>query len=122
VIALLQQRLDLAPEAVGPKALRTAIFDRMALLGLDAPEVYARRLASDPEEFLALAEEVVVPESWFFQRRGAIRVHRGPRPRTALRGGWAVSAAQRPLWRRAGAVLRGDCADGGRPPRDGLVD
>ncbi|MCC6418479.1 MAG: tetratricopeptide repeat protein [Gemmataceae bacterium] len=69
VIALLQQRLGLAPETVGPKALRAAVHDRMTLLGLDALEVYALRLESDPQEFLALVEEVVVPESWFF--RGA---------------------------------------------------
>jgi chemotaxis protein methyltransferase WspC len=69
VLARLQERLGLAPDALGPTALRAAVRGRMDRLGVEAPEVYARRLDDDPEEFLALVEEVVVAESWFF--RGA---------------------------------------------------
>ncbi len=67
VLAVLKDRLGLAPDSVGPQALRTAIGARMAALRIASPQAYARRLQADPEEFLGLVDATIVPESWFYR-------------------------------------------------------
>ena len=53
--------------SLGPTALATAVADRMRACGLTDPNDYAAVADARPEEFVALTEAVVVPESWFFR-------------------------------------------------------
>jgi chemotaxis protein methyltransferase WspC len=64
---LLQARLGLEPESLGPAALSAAVETRVRALGLTDPAAYAGHLAGSDDEFAALVDEVVVPETWFFR-------------------------------------------------------
>lgn len=67
VLALLRAAIGLNPESVGLASIERAVQRRMRQLGVgDAPD-YARRVRSSQTELLALVEEVVVPETWFFR-------------------------------------------------------
>jgi chemotaxis protein methyltransferase WspC len=67
VVHHLQEQTGLSPEALGPTILPTVVKARMRLLGLDDTATYAAHLASHVGEFLALVDEIVVPETWFFR-------------------------------------------------------
>jgi chemotaxis protein methyltransferase WspC len=71
VLDQLHARIGLSPEALGPSLVPAAVRDRMRRLGVDDSSAYAARLAGDPDEFQALVDEIVVPETWFF-RGGAL--------------------------------------------------
>jgi chemotaxis protein methyltransferase WspC len=64
---LLRRWIGLDVATVGPAALNRAVRIRMESLGIDRPEAYADRVATDEPERDALVEEVVVAESWFFR-------------------------------------------------------
>jgi chemotaxis protein methyltransferase WspC len=64
---LLRRWIGLDVATVGPAALQRAVRIRMEALGIDRPEAYADRVATDEPERDALVEEVVVAESWFFR-------------------------------------------------------
>ncbi|HEV3444491.1 MAG TPA: CheR family methyltransferase [Gemmataceae bacterium] len=67
VTALLRERLGLDPGSLGPSAINDAVAVRMRVLGRGDLTSYASSLAGDAEEFQALAEEISVPETWFFR-------------------------------------------------------
>jgi chemotaxis protein methyltransferase WspC len=67
---LLARRIGLDPAALGPSVLPAAVTDALRALGLTDPDAYADRLAERPDEFAALAERLVVPETWFFRGAG----------------------------------------------------
>jgi chemotaxis protein methyltransferase WspC len=67
VTALLRERLGLDPGSLGPSAIDDAVAVRLRALGQDNLFAYASGLAGDKEEFQALAEEISVPETWFFR-------------------------------------------------------
>lgn len=62
----LRDRLGLDPAAVGESAVGVAVAARMRATGALTPDAYLPRLA-DPTEVDALADELVVPETWFFR-------------------------------------------------------
>src|SRR5947207_2989714 len=66
VTALLRDAIGLDPDVLGPASVESAVVLRRAALRLAPGEPYAPRLAS-PAELLALIDEVVVPETWFFR-------------------------------------------------------
>jgi chemotaxis protein methyltransferase WspC len=68
---LLQTRLGVDAHALGPAVLHAALNARLAALGLSDLAAYADRVAGSAEELACLADEVVVPETWFF-RGGAV--------------------------------------------------
>jgi chemotaxis protein methyltransferase WspC len=72
VLRLLRERIGLNPDSVGP-AVGAAVAGRMRAVGVTDPAAYAR-LAEQPGEFQALAEDVAVPETWFF-RGGGVFAH-----------------------------------------------
>lgn len=102
---LLTERIGLDPESVGSSLVARGLEARMSALGLSDPTEYERHLNGSGEEFQALVEEVVVPESWFF---------RDDRPFTFLqdqaRSKWLIDPI-RPLLR----VLSLPCAGGEEP-------
>ena len=59
-------------EAHGSDALDRSLKQRMAWLNLGQENEYLALLARDSEELVALLEELIVPESWFFREREAI--------------------------------------------------
>jgi chemotaxis protein methyltransferase WspC len=70
VADLLARRIGLDPATLGLSVLSTAVSDAMRALGLTDPHAYADRLAERPAEFAALAERLVVSETWFFRGAG----------------------------------------------------
>ena len=64
---LLRQRLGLAPETLGVGVIPSAVRTRLRALGLTDAAAYARQVAEEPQEYLALVDTIVVPESWFFR-------------------------------------------------------
>jgi chemotaxis protein methyltransferase WspC len=70
IIELLEQRIGLDHEALGPSVLPMAIAERMRAVGVTDPTVYAVLLEQRPEEFATLADQLVVPETWFFRGSG----------------------------------------------------
>ncbi len=65
--ALLADRIGLDPAALPRGMLGRAAKKRMEEIGTDDLASYALKLAASEPELLALTEEVVVPETWFFR-------------------------------------------------------
>jgi len=126
VTAVLRERLGIDPDSLGTGAIESAIAVRMRALGSDDLAAYASRIAVDAEEFQALAEDISVPETWFF--RGGIDLfthlaagirQRVLNPVSALETGFLevhknpVSKAETGLERRAPfRVLSAPCSSG----------
>lgn len=68
---LISARTGLQPDSLGASAVPNAVDGRMRLLNVGTTEGYADRLGSDPQEFQALVDAIIVPETWFF-RGGAL--------------------------------------------------
>ncbi len=64
---LLAKRIGLNPMSVGSRLILRAAQRRLNELGLDDLSTYERHLHESEQEVESLAEEVVVPESWFFR-------------------------------------------------------
>jgi chemotaxis protein methyltransferase WspC len=70
VADLLARRIGLDPASLGPTALPAAVADGMRALGLSDPAAYAGVLADRPGAFDALADRLIVSETWFFRGGG----------------------------------------------------
>ncbi|HEX4610774.1 MAG TPA: CheR family methyltransferase [Urbifossiella sp.] len=71
---LVRARIGLDPGSLGASTFARTVTARMRARGTNSAAAYAGLLASDPAEWVALVEELVVPESWFF-RGGAAYFH-----------------------------------------------
>jgi chemotaxis protein methyltransferase WspC len=69
IYQILQRRIGLMPESIGPKAIGRAIEQCMAERQLRNPDDYRRLLESQPEILQELIEAVIVPETWFMRDR-----------------------------------------------------
>jgi chemotaxis protein methyltransferase WspC len=67
VADLLARRIGLDPASLGAAALPAAVAEGMRALGLTDPVAYAGALIDRPEAFDALADRLVVAETWFFR-------------------------------------------------------
>ncbi|HKB38540.1 MAG TPA: CheR family methyltransferase [Gemmataceae bacterium] len=105
VISLLERRIGLDPASLGSSAFAVAVGDRMRLLALTDPDVYADRLTDSAKEFDALVDRLVVPETWFFRGTGLFDVL-GRHIATALQ----TSSASRPF-----RILSLPCGSGEEP-------
>jgi chemotaxis protein methyltransferase WspC len=63
---MVRERLGLDPEALGATALPRAVERRIVTRGVTADN-YPALVSADPTEQQALADELVVPETWFFR-------------------------------------------------------
>jgi chemotaxis protein methyltransferase WspC len=70
VADLLASRIGLDPASLGAAALPAAVAEGMRALGLTDPIAYAGALADRTEAFDALADRLVVAETWFFRGGG----------------------------------------------------
>lgn len=66
---MLRQKIGLDASSIGSNAIAYAIEQRRSQCGLPDLQDYCDRLKHSPEEFNALIETVVVPETWFFRDR-----------------------------------------------------
>ncbi|MFW6374211.1 MAG: CheR family methyltransferase [Thermodesulfobacteriota bacterium] len=67
IASLLEERIGLAADTVGPETIRRAVLRRTAACNLSGLEAYLECLHRRPGEWEALIEQVVVPETWFFR-------------------------------------------------------
>ncbi|MDX2169833.1 MAG: CheR family methyltransferase, partial [Deltaproteobacteria bacterium] len=102
IAELLRVRIGLDVDAIGTRALGLAVRRRARARGIDGLDAYRTLLAGDANEWQALIEAVVVPESWFFRDGEPF----------ALLGRWA-STARRPGTRLT--LLSLPCASGEEP-------
>ncbi len=64
---IVETRLGLSPEAIGPEVLGRAATRRMIATSAADPDAYATLVEAEPDEWEELLEELVVPETWFFR-------------------------------------------------------
>ncbi len=64
---ILDERVGLDPDTLGPTAFPQAVADRCRVLGLPDSSAYAVRVGRDSAEFDALLAKLVVSETWFFR-------------------------------------------------------
>ena len=67
IAQFLAEQIGLDSSSIGHTALSTAVGSRQRALGMTDLEVYANHLSSAPDELAELADELVVPETWFFR-------------------------------------------------------
>ncbi|MBS0657471.1 MAG: tetratricopeptide repeat protein [Verrucomicrobia bacterium] len=72
IVRVLQEAMGLDVASIGEAALERGIRRSMERAGETDPNRYIRRLRENQAELLALIDEVVVPETWFFRDRAAI--------------------------------------------------
>jgi chemotaxis protein methyltransferase WspC len=65
--SLLEERIGLAADTVGPESIHRTVLRRTAALNLPGIGAYLECLHRHPDEWEALVEQVVVPETWFFR-------------------------------------------------------
>jgi chemotaxis protein methyltransferase WspC len=106
VVELLRERLGLDPAALGSTTVEQAVVARMRLCGVEDAFAYAGLLAADAQEFQALAEEVSVPETWFFRGGFDLFAHLAAIVRDAL----STNPARPPF-----RILSAPCSSGEEP-------
>ncbi|MEA2039412.1 MAG: CheR family methyltransferase [Thermodesulfobacteriota bacterium] len=67
--SLLEKKIGLSPDAVGPDTIAKAIRRRMNDCGLSDSKAYLACLRTSKQEWEELTEAVVVPETWFFRNK-----------------------------------------------------
>lgn len=72
VVRVLEEAMGLDVASIGEAALERGIRRSMERVGESDPTRYLRLLRENQSELLALIDEVVVPETWFFRDRAAI--------------------------------------------------
>jgi chemotaxis protein methyltransferase WspC len=95
VLNLLRERIGLAPEALGNNVVAAALETRRRALDLPDLAATTRRVQQDAEEFAALVDDVVVPETWFF-RGGALFDELAARAGQHIRNGRVFRALSAP--------------------------
>lgn len=72
IVRVLEEAMGLDVASIGQAALERGIRRSMERVGETDPARYVARLRDSQSELLALIDEVVVPETWFFRDRAAI--------------------------------------------------
>ncbi|ALF52109.1 chemotaxis protein [Nostoc piscinale CENA21] len=65
--ALLRSKIGLDVNSIGSGAIASAIYQRMADCGISEMSSYLEYLQDSPQEWEALIENVIIPETWFFR-------------------------------------------------------
>lgn len=71
IIRVLEETMGLDVSSIGTAGLERGIRRSMERVGESDPGRYIKLLRENQTELLALIDEVVVPETWFFRDRGA---------------------------------------------------
>jgi len=64
---LLRNKIGLDVNSIGSGAIASAIYQRMADCGIKQMSAYLGHLQDSPQEWEALIDSVIVPETWFFR-------------------------------------------------------
>ena len=67
VESLLSERFGIVPSTLGPNVLTLAVKRRCDALSCNHRFEYLEKLQTEADEMMALIDEIVVPESWFFR-------------------------------------------------------
>lgn len=67
ILSLLEEGIGLNPASLGTSTVPSAVDERMRQLQLGSHDDYREYLTRHAEEFQALVEALVVPETWFFR-------------------------------------------------------
>jgi chemotaxis protein methyltransferase WspC len=67
--SLLEKKIGLSVDAIGPDTVAKAVHTRMEDCGLADTDAYLSFLDTSKEELEELIEAVVVPETWFFRNK-----------------------------------------------------
>ncbi|MBD2596514.1 chemotaxis protein [Nostoc spongiaeforme FACHB-130] len=65
--ALLRSKIGLDVNSIGSGAIASAIYQRMVDCGISEMSNYLGYLQDSPQEWEALIENVIIPETWFFR-------------------------------------------------------
>ncbi|BAZ50006.1 MCP methyltransferase, CheR-type with Tpr repeats [Nostoc sp. NIES-4103] len=65
--ALLRSKIGLDVNSIGSSAIASAIYQRMADCAITQMSSYLGHLQDSPQEWDALIDSVIVPETWFFR-------------------------------------------------------
>jgi chemotaxis protein methyltransferase WspC len=63
----LRKTIGLDPKTLGSRGIAKAVRERMEVCGVENVDTYLNAWLCSPQEFQALIEETVVPETWFFR-------------------------------------------------------
>jgi len=69
IFAILHQKIGLNPGSIGESSIERAVHHRIGFRNCINTREYLELLKYDSQEVLALIEEVVVPETWFFRNK-----------------------------------------------------
>lgn len=71
--ALLKQKIGLDANSIGSSAIANVIAQRMAACRITSISGYLEHLQQSPQEWQALIDSVIVPETWFCESRNPSR-------------------------------------------------
>ena len=69
IVAILNQKIGLNPGSIGESSIARAVHHRIGFRNCINTKEYFELLKYDADEVVALIEEVVVPETWFFRNK-----------------------------------------------------
>ena len=69
IFAILNEKIGLNPASIGESSIERAVLHRISFRNCINTKEYLELLKFDSKEVLALIEEVVVPETWFFRNK-----------------------------------------------------
>ncbi|MUG92704.1 chemotaxis protein [Scytonema sp. UIC 10036] len=67
--SLLKQKIGLDANSIGSSTIARAIYQRMADCEISTMAGYLGLLQESPQEWEALVESIIIPETWFFRER-----------------------------------------------------
>ncbi len=67
--AFISRKIGLNSKAIGSKIIYNAVQKRMNARKVKNDAFYLDLIKADPDEFAALTEELIIPETWFFRNR-----------------------------------------------------
>ncbi|MEA5577157.1 CheR family methyltransferase [Anabaena sp. UHCC 0451] len=71
--ALLRKKIGLDPNSIGSDAIARTIEQRMLECGITNINIYLEKIQESPQEFDALIENIIIPETWFFRERESFK-------------------------------------------------
>jgi chemotaxis protein methyltransferase WspC len=71
--ALLRCKIGLDPQSIGSDAIARAFEMRMADCQISDIDTYLRNIQQSPQEWEALIDSIIIPETWFFRERESFK-------------------------------------------------
>ncbi|MTJ10484.1 protein-glutamate O-methyltransferase CheR [Anabaena sp. UHCC 0204] len=71
--ALLRKKIGLDPNSIGSDAISRAFEQRMIECGIRNINSYLEKIQESPQEWDALIDSLIIPETWFFRERESFK-------------------------------------------------